>query len=252
MNRYVSSFIATALLYVTLLATFLYGYKEPKTLESKNKKSEQNVRFTVVSQKLEKSKPKKVEKPREIVKKAEPKKVIKKIEPKKIVKKIKSKKVEPKKVVEKIVKKIKPKKIIKEKIVKKKEIKKVVKKEVVKQNQKQQIKKTINKDKITKNENINKQKELDKRIYLTKIKETISKNKSYPRSAIRRGIEDDVEICLTISPNGELLSFKIVEGNRIFSKSIKKSLDKSFPMKPKKDIFLSNLDLSLTISYKLF
>jgi len=222
MNRYISSFVATTLLYVTLMATFLYSYEEPKILESKNKQSDQNVKFTIVSQKKET--PKQLEKPKEIIKK-----VIQKTKQKKIVKKI-----EPKK----ITKKIEPKKIVKPKIVKK--------------TQKIQIKKTISKDTITENIEKNKQKEIYKKEYFTKLKQTISKNKSYPKIAVRRNIEGDVKISLTVSPNGELLDFKIIEGNRLFKKSIKKAMKRSFPFKPKKDIFLSNLDLSLTISYRLF
>jgi len=250
MNRYISSFVATAMLYVTLMATFLYSYDEPKVLQSKNKQSDQNVKFTIVSQK--------VVEPEKIVKKIEakkliepkkikPKKITKKIEPKKIVKKIKSnkiiKKIEPKK----IVKKVKPKEIKPKKVVKK-----IKKKEIFKQNQKAQIKKTIVKDTTTENIEKNKQKEIYKKKYFEKLKQTISKNKSYPKTAIRRNIEGDVKISLTVSPNGELLDFKIIEGHRIFKKSIKKAMQKSFPFKPKKDVFLSNLDLSLTISYKLF
>lgn len=262
MNRYISSFVATSLLYVTLMATFLYAYQEPKIAEQKNKKSEQNVRFTIVSQKLEKPKPKKIVKkiepkkvePKKIVKKVkpkkvEPKKIVKKVIPKKVVPKKIVKKIEPKKVIEKIVEKVEPKKIVK-KIVKVDEPKRIIENKIVEQ--KELLKKSILKDQITKNENLKKQRALEKKIYLEKLKETINKNKSYPRTAVRREIEGDVKLTLTVSPSGELICFEIIEGDRVFKKSIKKAMEKSFPFKPKEDILLSNLDLSLTISYKLF
>lgn len=257
MNRYILSFIATFFIYIALFSTFLFSYQEPKTVESKYKQNEQKVKFTIVSlePKVEKAIVKDIQKEikKVIAKKEkikEAKKVIKpKPKPKKIVKP------KPKNIIKKTVKKPEPKKIkeIKKAVVKKETIKKPVQKKIQNNNISKNIlkqKKKIIEEQIK--QNLNKQKDIDKKVYLTKLKETISKNKSYPRSAIRRELEGDVKISLTISPNGELLSFKIVEGNRIFKKSIQKSVQKSFPLKPKKDIFLSNLDLSLTISYRLF
>jgi periplasmic protein TonB len=264
MNRYLLSFITTFFIYIVIFTTFLFSFQEQKTIKSKNERSEENVKFTIVSlpppkiENIVKEIKKETKKIKEIknIKKVEPKKITKpkpKPKAKKIIKKV-VKKTETKSIEKKIVKKKIQKKIV-EKIVKK-EIPKKIKNTNNTNNtnnivqHKKQKTKNILKNEI--NENLNKQKELYKRIYLSKIKEIISKNKSYPKSAIRRNIQGDVKISLTISPNGELLSFKIIKGNRIFNKSIKKSLEKSFPMKPKKDMFLSNLDLSLTISYKLY
>ena len=88
--------------------------------------------------------------------------------------------------------------------------------------------------------------------YYSQIKQTIDKNKSYPQVAVRRGIQGEVKIQFTISKDGELLSYKILDGQKIFFKSISEAIQNSFPLTPPNDIFTSNLDLKLTLHYKLY
>ncbi|MEA3354280.1 MAG: TonB family protein [Campylobacterota bacterium] len=233
MSRYFSSFLATTFIYTALAVTFLYSYSAPKLVSEQQQNSKETVKFTVIAQKSEppvkkpeKKIEKKVEKPQEkIVKKTEP---VKKIE-------------KPKK---KIVTKTKPVKKEPKKIVKKATPKPLIQKTQIKQN------KTVSKSKSTLTDPNDLK--IKKNKYYTTIKETISKNKRYPKIAVRRGIQGDVKVKFTISPNGELVSFNIIDGKKVFKKSIQKAITQSFPIKPPQGILTANLDLSLTIEYKLY
>lgn len=88
--------------------------------------------------------------------------------------------------------------------------------------------------------------------YYKMLKEMIAKNKIYPKVAVRRGIQGDVKINFTISKNGELVKFDIIDGNQVFKKSIKSAMDKTFPVKPPQGILLSKTDLTVTLAYRLY
>ncbi len=244
MNRYFSSFLITAFLYVILISTYLYSLDNQKIIKSVTKKSEQRFKFTVIAQQkphdlknLDLLKPKKIEKK---IEKPKPKPIVKpKPKPKPIVK--------PKP-------KPKPKPIVKPKPIEKpKEIKKIINKEYKKQ--------TIQKTQIKKNKSVVK-KAIDTLLiekqtilrnqYYTKIKNTINKNKSYPKIAIRRGIEGEVKVRFTISPKGGLISYKILEGKKVFKKSVVTAIKNSFPLEAPKGLFKNNLDLFISIKYNLY
>ena len=234
-KRYFNSLLLASIFYSFLIITLLYSFDETTIAPSQNQHSIQNVKFTIINL------------------------------PKQIQKKVVKKEPQPKKIEERIVKKINPKKITHKKIVKKIEpkkkpkTKKIVKKLVEKKIQKpiqQIVANQIKQQKSpTKKETIQtdtKQLVINQNKYYTKIKQTIDKNKSYPKIAVRWGIQGKVKIQFTISKNGELLSYKILDGKKIFLKSISKAIKNSFPLSPPKDIFTSNLDLKLTLSYKLY
>jgi protein TonB len=233
-KRYFNSFFVASIFYSFLIITLLYSVEEVSIAPSKTQHSIQNVKFTLINLPKEIEKPK-VEKQEIVKKEPQPKK----IEPK-IVKKINHEKISPKK----IVKKIEPK-IEKKEIVKKTE-------EIKKQIVANQIKKS---DSIEKKETVKtdlKQLKMKQHKYYSQIKQTIDKNKSYPQVAVRRGIQGEVKIQFTISKDGELLSYKILDGQKIFFKSISEAIQNSFPLTPPNDIFTSNLDLKLTLHYKLY
>ena len=233
MNRYTKSFALTSILYILVFATVLYAFESNTKPASTQTKSEQIVKFTIIQEpKIEQ---KRIEK---VVKKEHLEKPIQEV----IKKKALTKKTKP------IKKKVIPKKII----VKKQPIEKK-KTQTKQQPELNQIKKntSIAKKKKHNLDEINKQKR-DQKIYYTKIKELIDKNKYYPRVAVKRGIEGVVEINFTISKTGELISFKIVNGKRVFKKSICNALENSFPFPPPKGVLTSNTNLSLKIDYRLY
>lgn len=87
--------------------------------------------------------------------------------------------------------------------------------------------------------------------YFALLKQTIERNKYYPKNALRRGIEGDVRVKFTISTDGKLLLIEKIEGNSIFHTSIKDAIASSFPIFPPRNILTENTTLDLIVSYKL-
>ena len=214
MNRYTKSFTITLILYMCIFISFVYSFDTNEQIKSQQTKSEQIVKFTIIQQTI--------------------KKVVKKNPPQEIS----AKKLKP---IEKKIKKVVHKKI--EKKVHKKEP--VIAKKQIKQNKSNNIKNINHLEEL-------KQKKSNQKIYYTKIKELINKNKYYPKIAVRRGIEGSVKIQFTISKDGELLTFKIIEGKKVFEKSIGTAIQKSFPLKPPQGTLTSNTQLSLQLDYRLY
>ena len=156
----------------------------------------------------------------------------KRIEPQKeVVKKVEPKKVEPKK---EVIKKVEPKKVEP-----KKEVTKAVKEQ-----------KYIPQTQIKKDES-KKIKETLKQKYFSKIKDSINRNKIYPKRAIKRNMQGDVKVKFTISKYGELLNIDILDGKTIFYKSVKKAIQNSFPITPDDGLFSKDIELDLMITYRL-
>jgi len=220
MNRYTKSFFITFIVYIIIFVGFLYPFEDDKQLKSTQKKSEQIVKFTIIQEPIV------IEEKKEIIVKKHEIKKIERIIPKQTI----TKKLKPK-VIEKKKKIIQPKQILV--------------KQQIKQNKSTQKDTKIHQDTLKKRkENQNK--------YYTQIKETINKNKSYPKMAIKRGIEGIVKIQFEISKDGKLLSFNIIEGKRVFKKSISQAVKNSFPLTPPENTLVSNTSLSLTIDYRLY
>lgn len=87
--------------------------------------------------------------------------------------------------------------------------------------------------------------------FYQRVRELIEENKVYPKIAARRGIQGEVQIRLVLSPSGDLLHFELKEGNKIFEKSLKKTIVALFPLAPPQDLFESNLQLDLRVVFKL-
>ena len=87
--------------------------------------------------------------------------------------------------------------------------------------------------------------------YFALIKQTIEKQKYYPKNALRRGIEADMVVKFTITPFGDLVNVSIVDGNRAFESSLIEAIEATFPLTPPKNILHSNTTLTLMVSYKI-
>lgn len=87
--------------------------------------------------------------------------------------------------------------------------------------------------------------------YFTELKNRINANKTYPKFARERNIEGSVLVEFTISPEGRLISYTIVEGKQVFHKSVQEAILKSFPFPMKESLFVSDLTVKLTIGYTL-
>ncbi len=176
---------------------------------------------------IKKPKPKPIVKPKKIIKKHKPKKLIKKIKPKKVHKKI-VKKVIKKPKHKKIVKKAKPKpkKIVKEIVTVPKRVVEqptVAPKHIVRREPK--VIKSTPKAPTTPTDNGR-----AKRAFLQKVRNKIIANKKYPRIALRRHIESDVKVRFDITATGQVSNIRFIRGKRVFYKSIKKTLARTFPV----------------------
>ncbi len=196
----------------------------------------------------EKPKPKPIVKPKKIIKKPKPKKVHKKIV-KRVIKKHKPKlkktikKHKPKKIHKRVIKKPKPKpKKVHKKIVKKykpKAIpKKIIREVIVPQRVVEEpiiapmpiIKKAPKVIKPTPKTSTPTDNGRAKRAFLQKIRNKIIANKKYPRIALRRHIESSVKVRFDITATGQVSNIRFISGKRIFYKSIKKTLVRTFPV----------------------
>ncbi|SHO80530.1 Ferric siderophore transport system, periplasmic binding protein TonB [hydrothermal vent metagenome] len=251
MNRYISSFFITILLYSTLIMGYLYYLDTPIMIKTQPKKSQEIVKFRVVKEE-------KIEVEKE---KVEPEAVIKEeiITPKIPIPIPIPKPSEKIKPIKDINKTVEPKKIVKKKLIKKKfkkkkhKRKKYIKKSKVK-------KRAVNRTKIRRNSskakkgvatNNSKKRQIERK-YLNRVKNAINRNKSYPSKAKRRGVEGSVKVRVVLSSKGKLISYKIVSGNKLFKKSVKKAIKNSFPLLPPKGIFSSNIKFTFTLKYKLY
>jgi len=264
-KRYLTAFVLTALLYGVSFMGYSYAMSNMDTLKSSSQQiAKQDCIIKVALYTPPAVTPTKKEEPKKnkeincedcklVEKKPLLNKPIKK-EPKKevIVKKEAIKKIEkPKEPVKKVVHK--PKKIQKQ----------TPKKEIVKhtptpKQQTAQVLQRATTTKVAKKETPNlvqqkldNQKELEaKNRYLANVKKIIENNKFYPNSAKRRGLESNIPIKFLISKDGTISNIEILGGKKIFHKSVKQTLENSFPIDPK-GVLKESIEVSLVLKYNL-
>jgi protein TonB len=252
-HRFFNSLLITVLLYATV--GFLLLYTLNHTIGTEQKPKEKVVSFS-----LSEYEPKPVplvEEPileEPIIKKIEPVVEEKKVEPEPepIVEEIK-----PEHVVEKVVPKAKPivKKKIKKKIVKKiKKKKRTVKKKHVVQ-KKKRIKKVVKKKnkKRTTRKNVSSKSNSSpakKNKFANRLRGRINSHKKYPRIAQRRGMQGSVKVKFTILLNGNVSNIRVT-GKKVFHKSARKAVEKSFPMNVKNAPFSFPYTFNLTLRYQI-
>jgi len=265
-QRYRMAFLLSLLVFISLLAIYL---NLPSVKKEPKKKEKQVIKIALLSPAIpKKNVPKKVEVKKVIPKKIIKREVIQKKIVKKVkIHKVQSKKILKKKVVKKkkIVKRKKiPKKIIKKKIIKKRVIKKkIISKppivepiiEPIKQPIIEPIQqplpivppvyvtpKPITKPQIetpkveeptfkASSEPHQKVKnDQYRKAFLRDVRSNIIANKKYPKLAKRRHIEGSVKVRFDITQNGEVTNIRFINGKRIFQKSIRKTLERTFPI----------------------
>jgi len=69
-----------------------------------------------------------------------------------------------------------------------------------------------------------------KRAFLQNVRAKIIANKKYPKLALRRHIESDVKVRFDITSSGGVSNIRCINGKRIFYKSIRRTLERSFPI----------------------
>lgn len=235
MNRYFTSFLITGLIYSLLFGFMFYIFIENIKHSDKIKENVvHKISFSVIHAEPEIKKS--IEKIEPIVtqKKEIMKKVTKKKDPLPIVNKIIKKKID---VQQNPTKRLKHEKNLL--MAREKEAQKIA----------ENLRLTEKKRKLEELIALENLKEQE--LYLEKVKERINKNKSYPRIAQRGNIQGSVKVSFIISPKGELVSYEILKGKRVFHKSIAKAIELSFPFSVNKEIFSSNLTVKLEVIYKI-
>ena len=147
-----------------------------------------------------------------------------------------------------------PKKIVKkeEKVLSKKPKPIVHKKKIVKKRRKKIVSKHKSKSKSKKVQKKYTKKTISKKVnssqFLSKLKNRINGNKRYPKMAKKRGLGGEVYVSFKITKNGKVSNISI-KGSKIFSKSAKEAIKKSFPMDTK-GINLP-INIKLTLIYRI-
>jgi protein TonB len=88
-------------------------------------------------------------------------------------------------------------------------------------------------------------------IFFTKLRNKINENKSYPRSARRRGIEGDVEVRFELLRDGSVDNIEFVSGKKVFKKSIIQAIEESFPVEVDESLFSFPKEFKITVRYIL-
>jgi protein TonB len=232
MNRYLSSFIITVFIYVSLFSSAFVFLQRDDSFSDKEINKPNVISISMVSQPKQKT-------PKKIVQKPVKKKKIKK---KKAIKKPKKKKIpikkEPIKKEPKVEEKIEP---VKEEIPKEKN---PVQKNTSVKNKQQTVvnkKSKINHDEI----------KAKKNIFFTKLRNKIEQNKSYPKRARRRGIEGSVEVRFFLQSDGSVKNVEFLSGKNIFKKSVIKAIKNSFPVDVEKSLFDFPMEFKISVDYVL-
>jgi protein TonB len=157
------------------------------------------------------------------------------------------KEVIPEPVIEKIIPKSKPivKKIVKKKVQKKKRVKKkVIKKKPVKKKiiKPKSIRKKSSRKKVASS--------VTQNAFLSRIRSKINNNKTYPRIAQRRGMQGSVKVRFTILKSGRVGNIS-VSGPKVFHKSAKNAVRKSFPIATKNAPISLPTTVNFTLRYQI-
>jgi len=233
MSRYLSSFIISIFVYVSLFASAVILFEKDDNFSDKKVQKLNAVSVCVITP--EHITPKKTVKKKIVEKK-------KKINKKKIVKKPVIKKPIP------VPKKIIPKpEIVKEEILKEEKVivENTNEQKYAEIEKKQQV--IVNK-KSTKNHDEIKAKQ---NIFFTKLRNKINENKSYPRSARRRGIQGSVKVKFHLLSDGNVKNIEFLSGKKVFKSSILEAIENSFPIEVDNSLFSFPKEFKISIEYIL-
>jgi protein TonB len=251
MNRYLSSFALSSVIYVTVVATIFYFINNNNCDANSKIEAPKVVKISLLDIHQESQK-------QEEQKQVEQKKEVPAPTPKQEVKKELVAKVKPKKILKKA-----PTPIVKDT----KTIEKVAHKEETQQEKANESfsaeEETLSRQILSNAAAVNhenslrdKQRimaELESRqeSFFLKLRELINQNKSYPNSARRRGVQGNVEVKFSILENGNVDNIELVSGQSIFKNSAQEAIKKSFPIKVDKTLFSFPKEFKITLAYVL-
>jgi protein TonB len=229
MNRYFKSFIIASLVYTSVFASFLFDF-DKKTGDAVQKHSYQKINLQNYTVARPEPKPQVQPKPKPTPQK-----------PQKIVKP------EP----------VKPKKVIKKEVVQKvaQVQKEVVKEEIIESKPEQKTPNatpTPQKQVVDTTNVIQKRYSVkEKEIFLNYIRQSIEKNKQYPKVAQRRGVEGKVEVQFTVCERGTLQNLQTNASHKYFDETTKAAIATVFPLHYDLKKVKLPMQLNLVVEYKL-
>jgi protein TonB len=246
-HRFFISLLGTILLHVGIGLLFFYLFNQ--TIGTEQKSKEKVINFTLLEYEPEAAPPSQdsiKEQKKEDTDKPAEEKILTKNPP---IENQPIEKINP----EPMIKKAMIKKVVKKKIVKKKRIKKrVINKRYIKKRSAKRNKKALSRNKIIKKRSTNKKEASParKNKFLNQLRAKISRNKTYPRIAQRRGMQGSVKVRFTILRNGDVSNIQIT-GKKVFYKSARNAVKKAFPINVKKAPLSLPTTVNLTLHYQI-
>lgn len=93
--------------------------------------------------------------------------------------------------------------------------------------------------------------EAKKNIFLQELKETIRRNKSYPKVARRRGIQGEVSLTFCVLADGSLSDVDIISGKKVFYAAVREAITKSSPLLNPPEVLSYPLEVTLKLGFRL-
>ncbi|WP_304546343.1 energy transducer TonB [Sulfurimonas microaerophilic] len=242
MNRYIFAFVASLVLYTSLIASIIYIVgNEEEVSQSQDLADTQTVAISVIQQKQCTSKKKHTQKLETQPKNKAPKKVVKKVE--------KKEKLQPK------VEQVKQSKESVEEIVKQEPIEEEVvaqvEEEMIQEENEQEetLEEELLHDQQLQEMIIARQQELDQ--FTLQLVKKINENKRYPLSARRRGVEGDVDVKFIVLADGGVSAIKVIAGKSIFKNATIQAIESSFPVNVEKSLIDFPQEFQIKLAYTL-
>lgn len=94
--------------------------------------------------------------------------------------------------------------------------------------------------------------EAEKQNYLGRVAEHINSYKYYPRSAIRRGTEGQVEVSFDLQPDGSIENLRTLGEHSVLLSASQRSIEQALPMPQRSDNLLALGAIHIEFSMKYF
>ena len=95
------------------------------------------------------------------------------------------------------------------------------------------------------------EREAKQNLFVQELRDRINKNKSYPMTARRRGIEGSIEMQFYLLENGHVKDIRYISGKTLFENSAREAIQKSFPMDVDNKLFTFPKEFKIKLVYDI-
>lgn len=95
------------------------------------------------------------------------------------------------------------------------------------------------------------EREAKQNLFVQELRDRINKNKSYPMTARRRGIEGSIEMQFYLLENGQVKDIRYLSGKTLFENSAIEAIQKSFPMDVDNKLFTFPKEFKIKLVYDI-